>query len=66
MRTVEDTDQETIDERGLAGLPARAIEAMVESLRRKTNGRKSTTPPPPLPLKRGTVIGPLTRDRMFG
>lgn len=56
---------ETIDVRGLPEPIAKMILAMVESLRQQNNGHKPTTPPPPLPIKRGTVIGPLTREQIY-
>lgn len=56
---------ETIDVRGLPEPFAQAIEAMVEMLRRQNNGRKPSTPPTPFPIKRGTVIEPLTREQIY-
>lgn len=56
---------ESIDVQGLPEPIARAIEGMVDALRRQLNGRKPKTPPPPLPLKRGTVIGPLSREQVY-
>lgn len=57
---------ETIDVTGLPEPVVKAIEAMVESLRRQDSDRKDPTMRPrELPIKPGAVIEPLTRETIY-
>ncbi|WP_089934566.1 hypothetical protein [Candidatus Entotheonella palauensis] len=56
---------ETIDVRGLPEPLARAVEAMVRTLREQFNGKEQQKRPVKLPVWKGTVKGSLRREDIY-
>ena len=56
---------ETIDVKDLPEPIARAIEAMVNTLRQQLQPKKWTKPPLKLPVWEGKPIGKLTREEIY-